>query len=144
MRRRGFTLAEVMVAMLFLSIAMFGYIGLHMRILHSSGTLQERHSVRRKVDLHGGLVVALMRRGKDISDGVYPLFLDSVIKEFLTPYLEPPKDMPGESYDGRIEVQSQANPPDLRHVTVYLQWTNRHGPQEYVADTFLGRKDPGW
>lgn len=141
--KRGFTLAEVMVAMLFLSIAMFGYISLHMRILHSSTTLQVRHSIRRKVDLHISQLLA-KAHSSELADGTYPLLLDEVAKEMLTPYLKPSGDDPGNNYTGEVQIQTQVSPPNVKHLTVKIQWTNRHGPQEYVVDTYVASKDAGW
>jgi prepilin-type N-terminal cleavage/methylation domain-containing protein len=144
MKRRGFTLAEVMVAILFVSIAMFGYISLHMRIIHSSTTLHLRHSIRRKVDLHSALVVGRGRAGQLPADGVNPLFVDSVTQEFLTPYLAASGDNPENNYDGNITIQTQPDAPSIKHLTVEIAWTNRHGPQSYVVDTYTGSKDKGW
>ncbi|MEW6278207.1 MAG: prepilin-type N-terminal cleavage/methylation domain-containing protein, partial [Candidatus Eremiobacterota bacterium] len=39
-RPRGFTLAECMVAIMFISIALFGYVSLHIRLIHSGHKLQ--------------------------------------------------------------------------------------------------------
>ena len=142
--RRGFTLAEVMVAMLFLSIAMFGYIGLHMRIIHSSTTLHLRHSIRRKVDLHSALTVNRARQGQPPPDATYPLFIDLATMEFLTPYLIASGDSPENNYGGNVTVQTMSDAPQIKRLTVDITWTNRHGPQSYVVDTFTGAKDKGW
>lgn len=45
----GFSLLELMLAILFISIALFGYVALHTRILHSGTRLQEREIARRTV-----------------------------------------------------------------------------------------------
>ena len=142
--RRGFTLAEVMVAMLFLSIAMFGYIGLHMRIIHSSTTLHLRHSIRRKVDLQSALTVNRARQGQAPADATYPLFIDLATMEFLTPYLIASGDSPENNYGGNVTVQTMSDAPQIKRLTVDITWTNRHGPQSYVVDTFTGAKDKGW
>ncbi len=44
--RRGFTLAEVLIAILFVSIALFGYVGLHIRLLYSGEKIQDREDHR--------------------------------------------------------------------------------------------------
>lgn len=142
--RRGFTLAEVMVAMLFLSIAMFGYISLHMRIIHSSTTLHQRHSIRRKVDLHSGLLVDKARGGSLPPDGTYPLLIDQVTTEFLTPYLVNSGDHPENNYGGNVSIATQVDAPTVKHLTVQITWQNRHGAQNYVVDTYVGAKDKGW
>ena len=43
---RAFTLAELMVAILFICIALFGYVSLHLRIIHSALRLEEHEQVR--------------------------------------------------------------------------------------------------
>lgn len=146
MRRRwGFTLAEVMVAMLFVSIALFGYVALHLRILHSASTLQLRHSIRRKVDLHMGVLLGQARRDKlPKTDGALPLFVDPPTKEMITPYLLATNDQPGNQYDGVITLETQVDCPKVRHLSLQIDWTNQHGAQSYVVDTFHSTKDAGW
>ena len=142
---RGFTLAEVMVAMLFVSIAMFGYISLHMRIIHSSLTLQKRHSIRRKVDLHSGLLMVQTGTAfKGVPDGVKPLFVLPEFKEILTPYLVHSDDVPGSQYDGNVTLRTPVSPPGLRHWVLTIDWSNRYGPQQYVMDSYMRSKDTGW
>lgn len=143
-RRRGFTLAEVMVAMLFVSIALFGYVALHLRILHSSSTLQLRHSIRRKVDLHMGVLLGKAKAGALPSDGVYPLFIDSHTGEMITPYLVASGDQLGNNYSGNATVETQGDSPKVRHLSVQIDWANQHGVQSYVVDTYHGAKDAGW
>lgn len=144
-RTRGFTLAEVMVAMLFVSIAMFGYISLHMRIIHSSITLQKRQSIRRKVDLHSGLTAAqLAVNPKSQADGTTPLFPLQAIKEMITPYLVNTDDLPGAQYDGKLTFSTPVEPQGLRHWVLSVDWSNRYGPQQYVTDSYVRAKDPGW
>lgn len=45
-RPRGFSLGEVLLAILFLSIAFFGYVALHQRLIYSSWRLEQRQSPR--------------------------------------------------------------------------------------------------
>ena len=47
--RAGFTLAEVMIAILFISIAFFGYMSLHIRLMHSGQKLELRQQAREEV-----------------------------------------------------------------------------------------------
>lgn len=143
-RRRAFTLAEVMVAMLFVSIAMFGYIGLHMRILHSSTTLQHRHNVRRKVDLYTSQVIGVQRfQASTLQEGTQELG-ELEYPEWLTPYLVLSKDEPGNEHSGNLTVRTEPFPPRLKHLTWNVIWHNRHGEQAYVVDSYIGEKDPGW
>lgn len=48
-RGKGFTLAEVMIAILFISIALFGYMSLHIRLMHSGEKLEQRQTYREQV-----------------------------------------------------------------------------------------------
>lgn len=131
--------------MLFVSIALFGYVALHLRILHSASTLQLRHSIRRKVDLHTGLVVGRAKAGAlPPSDGVYPLFLDTHTSEMITPYLVASGDQVGNNYTGNLTFETQSDCPKVRHLSVRIDWDNQHGAQSYVTDTFHGAKDAGW
>lgn len=45
-RTSGFSLGEVLLAILFLSIAFFGYVALHQRLIYSSWRLEQRQSPR--------------------------------------------------------------------------------------------------
>lgn len=62
-KRRGFTLIEIMIAVLFLSIGFFGYVALHSRILHSGQKLEEREVVRAATDMFEGIEVARATMG---------------------------------------------------------------------------------
>lgn len=134
-----------MVAMLFVSIALFGYVALHLRILHSASTLQLRHSIRRKVDLHMGVLIGQAKQDKlPKADGVLPLFVDAGTKEMITPYLVSTNDQPGNQYDGVITLETQFDCPKVRHLSLQIDWRNQHGAQSYVVDTFHATKDAGW
>ena len=63
----AFTLAELMVAILFICIALFGYISLHLRIIHSAFRLEEHEEVR--VNLEQFLLKMIVRtRVEDVID----------------------------------------------------------------------------
>ncbi len=130
----AFTLAEVMVAILFLSIAMFGYFALHLRIIHSSFTLSQRQNMRRHVEIAaaGVLYGDIPKTGVfDLSSGV---FAPSDL------YAQDPDDV----YSGNVTVSAEINPPQLYRAQYDIRWTNRHGAQNYVIDTYVGTKDTGW
>lgn len=55
---RAFSLVELMIAIVFLTIAFFGYVALHTRILHSGRRLEEREVIRSATDYYAGLLVA--------------------------------------------------------------------------------------
>lgn len=48
-RARGFSLGEVLLAILFLSIAFFGYVALHERLIYSSWRIERRQNPREDV-----------------------------------------------------------------------------------------------
>ncbi len=63
--RSGFTLIELMIAMVFILIAFFGYVALHSRILHSGQRLEERETIRAATDFYAALLVARATLGID-------------------------------------------------------------------------------
>ena len=73
-KHRAFTLVEIMIAILFISIGFFGYVALHSRILHSGQRLEEKEVVRASTDFFEAIEVARIVAGNVISiDGeVYP------------------------------------------------------------------------
>jgi len=134
MRRKGFTLAEVMVAILFLSIAMFGYFALHLRIIHSATTLDQRQGMRRHVERANYVT----RYGPSPpTAGTVPL-IPPVLAAIV--YATDPND----DYTGNVTTTVQTNPPGLHRVEYNIFWTNKHGGQSYVLDTFVREKDTGW
>jgi hypothetical protein len=136
-------MAEVMVAMLFLSIAMFGYVALHMRIIHSSTTLRQRHEVRRRVDLYSANLLSTWQQGSLPADGTYPLY-DKTLgdMEMITPYLVG-SDAPGQA-EGTYTVKRILDPPEVIHIATQVEWQSQHGTQVYQWDTYRAAKDKGW
>ncbi len=59
----AFSLIELMVAVLFLTIAFFGYVALHARILHSGQRLEEKEVVRAATDYYSGILVSRAAQG---------------------------------------------------------------------------------
>lgn len=55
---RAFSLIELMIAIVFLTIAFFGYVALHARILHSGQRLEERETIRSATDFYSGVLVS--------------------------------------------------------------------------------------
>lgn len=87
-RQSAFTIIEIMLSILFLCIAFFGYVALHSRLLHSGQKLEEKEIYRSNTDLFEGLEVARVLVGITASvtgenfqkhptlDGVYLLRTD--------------------------------------------------------------------
>ncbi len=63
----GFSLVELMIAILFVSIGFFGYVALHARLLHSGQRLEERERIRSITDLVEGIETTRATRGYDTS-----------------------------------------------------------------------------
>lgn len=53
----AFSLVELMIAMVFIVIAFFGYVALHSRILHSGQRLEEKEVVRAATDYYSAILV---------------------------------------------------------------------------------------
>ena len=51
----GYSLVEILIAILFISIGFFGYVALHARLLHSGRRLEEKEVVRAATDYFEGL-----------------------------------------------------------------------------------------
>ena len=51
-RKYAFTLIEIMIAIVFISIGFFGYVALHSRLLHSGQKLEEREKIRSGTDFY--------------------------------------------------------------------------------------------
>jgi len=66
-KRRAFSLVEIMIAILFVSIAFFGYVALHSRLLHSGQKLEEREKIRASTSLYESLEVSRLMLGKNSS-----------------------------------------------------------------------------
>ncbi len=61
----GFSLIELMIAIVFLVIALFGYVALHARILHSGQRLEEKEVIRAATDYYSGILVSRVTEGGD-------------------------------------------------------------------------------
>lgn len=136
--RRGFTLAEVMVAILFVSIAMFGYFALHLRIIHSASTLEQRQAMRRHLE-RAAYSVRYGNRPPQV--GVFPI---QPLQPGTTAAENIYAEDPNQAYDGNVTVTLQTSPPGTYRVEYSIFWENKHGRQNYVIDTFVRDKDAGW
>ena len=59
----AFTLIEIMVAIVFISIGFFGYVALHSRLLHSGQRLEEREEIRSGTDFYESVEVSRALKG---------------------------------------------------------------------------------
>lgn len=78
----GFSLAEIMIAVVFISIGFFGYVALHSRILHSGQKLEEREVVRSGTDFFEAIEVARLTLGFSNSLDLAPYPVDSTLTDF--------------------------------------------------------------
>ncbi len=75
-RPSAFSLIELMIAVVFITIAFFGYVALHSRILHSGQKLEEKEVVRAATDYYAGILISrVIRGGERAPDGssFYPV-----------------------------------------------------------------------
>jgi len=70
-RASGFSLAEVLLATLFLCIALFGYLALHQRLIYSNWKIEQRQAPREEARSALAQRVALARRGQ--TSGLEPV-----------------------------------------------------------------------
>lgn len=61
--RHAFTLVEIMIAIVFISIGFFGYVALHSRLLHSGQRLEEREKIRSGTDFYESVEVSRALKG---------------------------------------------------------------------------------
>jgi hypothetical protein len=64
---RAFSLIEIMIAILFITIGFFGYVALHSRILHSGQKLEQKEVIRAGTDYFEALEVARISLGMSLS-----------------------------------------------------------------------------
>lgn len=64
---KGYSLIEVMIAIVFICIGFFGYVALHSRILHSGQRLEEREVIRSGTDLYEAIEVGRISLGYSTS-----------------------------------------------------------------------------
>lgn len=112
--RRGFTLAEVMVALLFISIALFAYVSLHIRIIHSSARVEERQTHREAAQAS----------------------LSTALPTLATSPESQPENVTVER--GVLGVGQ------LSRVRVEVVWKDREGVQRIEATTLVGPEDASW
>ena len=82
--RTAFSLVEILVAIVFISIGFFGYVALHGRLLHSGQQLEKREVIRSSTDFFEGLEVtrSLLGYAKSIDGTEYPH--DLVLRNLVT------------------------------------------------------------
>jgi Tfp pilus assembly protein PilV len=62
---RAFSLIELMIAIVFITIAFFGYVALHARLLHSGQRLEQKEVIRSATDFYSAVLIARATAGMD-------------------------------------------------------------------------------
>lgn len=106
-KKRAFTLIEIMIAIMFVSIGFFGYVALHSRILHSGQKLAEREKVRASTSLIEALEVSRLMIGADTS-------------------VNGRKYVPVQGVEGLFNVNTAIDPLNARWLMAY--------PKEYLEN----------
>lgn len=70
-RASGFSLAEVLLATLFLCIALFGYLALHQRLIYSNWKIEQRQAPREEA--RSALVQRLAQARRGEATGLEPV-----------------------------------------------------------------------
>ncbi len=82
--KKGFSLAEAMLAMLFISIGLFAYVSLHTRIIHSNFKLEARQLVKEKIAADVAIKCIKARQGEATNSGVTNFTLPSSVNGTTT------------------------------------------------------------
>ena len=110
-RASGFSLVELMVAMVFVCIAFFGYVALHSRLLHSGQRLEGRETGRSATDFYFALLSSRLAAGvAEYPDG-RPMLADPEVPGLYRVSTAPPtdtgwlRDYPAELGEGFSEAE---------------------------------------
>ena len=125
---RAFTLAELMVAIAFISIALFGYISLHLRIIHSSLRLEQHEEIRNILE------TALLRqlatsRVQDVAEGETPQ--ENVAGADLT-------------YKMVKRVSRPDSSSHLKRLEADLIWHDGFGDHGFHVESYARKYQWGW
>jgi Tfp pilus assembly protein PilV len=141
-KAQGFTLAEAMLAIMFISIALFGYVSLHIRIIYSGTKLESRQAMHEKVGDQLNAQIASTR----VSGGSANATTSSGV------FNSGPYNSTGAYSTGQtipyVDESSTASvnglPPNLYAVNASTSWTDRNGVQNYFVDTYERQVTTGW
>ena len=150
-------MAEALVAILFISTALFGYLALHLRLIHSSTKLERRQFIRESA-MHQLYLAALDARFDEVD---LPSNLPSDFEagdthgygayrkrreENKNKPASPPFEPVGDYSDGEIRTGQESGglPPGLSHVRARAVWTDRQGRQSFLIDVYERRALPAW
>lgn len=115
-RRSGFTLAEVLVAIVFVSIGLFGYVSLQARLLHSNRKLQARQQPREQAQ--------------------------STMEAWISQLSSNPQMTSSDANVGIYANEAGLN--TLTRVRVQVTWDDENGKQRFLVESVVGKADSGW
>ena len=131
-RSHAFSLIELMIAMVFILIAFFGYVALHARILHSGQRLEARETIRSATDFYSGILIAramlAMTAGPDgkifmvVSDVPGMVRIDTTAPQSLS-WLSENIFMPKAFVEGMDETMQLA--PEILATPYKYSWEKR-------------------
>lgn len=128
----GFTLAECMIALLFISIALFAYVSLHIRLIHSGLKLELRETYHGRISKQIGRKLFGEAPDKSIKFNPHPFdyFTGANITD------TPPQDSQGAPFE---------IPTGVKYYEADEHWTDRNGEQTILVDTCKAEKEfQGW
>lgn len=131
-RRAGFTLAECMIALLFISIALFAYVSLHIRLIHSGLKLELRETYHARVGKQIGrkLFGEVPDRSVKLNNKPFDYFTGANITD------APPQPSQGAPFE---------IPQGVQYYEADEHWTDRNGEQTILVDTCKAdREFQGW
>ena len=107
-RTSGYSIVEILIAIVFITIGFFGYVALHARLLHSGQKLEEKEVVRAGTDYFEALDVgrALIGFETSVADDV---FVEDEIFEKLY-YLKTDVTIPGRDMTWKLAVAPEYHP----------------------------------
>jgi hypothetical protein len=129
---KAFSLIELMIAMVFLVIAFFGYVALHARILHSGQKLEEKEIIRSATDFYSGMLVSRAMLGIGIGPDDKPfrgipempgMFQIDTTKPLNLDWLTENISMPKEFAQGMDETMQLS--PEILATPYSYSWKKR-------------------
>ncbi|MGE0492342.1 MAG: prepilin-type N-terminal cleavage/methylation domain-containing protein [Vulcanimicrobiota bacterium] len=117
--KRGFTLSEVMVAIMLISIALLALVSMQAHTLRSEGMTQQRHQAS---------VIA----------GSYLAQAEASLESDFDRDVSKPRQT-ADDPDFEVEVNQQPLEPDLQAVTVRVLWREKQGWMDYVVRSKVAR-----
>lgn len=149
--RRGFTLAEAMIAILFICIAFFAYVSLHIRLIHSNAKLEIREGIKETVSQD--MVTKLVSARAGIATTANVTSTNATNSTSTYPG-STSTTLPGEGTSvGTMTYRdpsltatntSATLPPNLALVESRLQWTDKNGLETYYVDCYERKALTRW